>query len=64
VHEELKLEFSFTHLTGSHSPTSTVVVFVPLTTQPAGNVSFLELGVEEHESSDFSSKEKIKCFFP
>ena len=53
---ELKLEFPCTHLTGLHSPTSTVVVFVPLRTQPAGRVSTLELGVEEHESADFSEK--------
>ena len=60
VHEELKLEFPFTHATGSHSPTSTVVVFVPFKTQPGGNVSFLELGVKEHESTDFSEKENKK----
>lgn len=58
VHEELKLEFLFTHETGSHSPTSTMVLFVPFKTQPAGNVSFLELGVKEHESTDFSAKKK------
>ena len=54
MQEELRLELPFTHATGSHSPTSTVVEFVPLRTQPAGRVSFLDLGVEEHESSEFS----------
>ena len=60
MQEELKLEFPFTHVTGSHSPTSTVVMFVPFRTQPAGSVSFLELGVEEHESRDFSEKKQYK----
>lgn len=58
VQEELKLEFPFTHATGLHSPTSTVVEFVPLRTQPTGRASFLDLGLVEHESSDFSEKRK------
>jgi len=36
--------------TGSHSPTSTLLELVPLMTQPGGRVTFLELGVGEHES--------------
>ena len=63
MQEELKLEFPFTHLTGSHSPTSTMVVFVPLRTQPAGRVSFFDQGVEEHESSDFSGEQKKEIAF-
>ncbi len=56
MQEELKVEFPLTHATGAHSPTFTVVTFVPFSAQPGGSVSFLEIGVEEHESTDFSVK--------
>jgi len=53
--EELKVVFSDTHAAGLHSPTSTLVVFLPSIVQPVGNVSFLEIGVGEQESADFSN---------
>ena len=61
--EELKASFLFTHATRSHSPTSKIVMFVPLKTQPGGSVWFLEIGAEGHESSDLAENEKKKSLY-
>ena len=52
--DELNVSLPFTHGTESHSPTSTVLMFVPFKTQPGGSVWFLDVGAEGHESTDFS----------
>ena len=57
-HEELKLTPLFTQAIGSHSPTFTMVEFVPLTKQPGGRVKSFKLGTEGQESSEFSNVRK------
>ena len=49
-HEEFNVVSFLKQATGLHSPTSTMLVLVPLRTHPGGRVTFLELGVGEHES--------------
>ena len=43
--------------TGLHSPTSTVLFFVPFTTHPAGRVTFFGVGIDLHVSSTGSVAE-------
>lgn len=48
------MESFFKQATGLHSPTSTMLLFVALVTQPSGRDTFLELGVGEQESTSSS----------
>jgi hypothetical protein len=61
-HEELKMESLFKQATGSHSPTSTMLLFVALITQPSGRVTFLELGIGEQESTPSSGNNEELLF--
>lgn len=59
-HEELKVESFFKQATGSHSPTSTMLLFVARVTQPSGRIMFFELGIGKQESTSSSgNNEKL-----